>query len=654
MARPLRRRRERPAPGPVWPYLVALAALSMLLYSVYGQRLAIPLSVGEPSPETFMAPDDLEVPDPQATERRRQAARSQIPTIRSVDFQAQEMVLSAVTAAALPEAVTTYVLGRYGDARGVEADEVATVIGEAVTRAPEARRLEARLVLEQRLMPTSFEDTELTGAARDAAGEATQPVLRRISAGDVIVASGQPVSEEQLRALETVGLYDPRSRQLRQTALVVLGCLLVGALLALPAAYAARALGRRISARQYGFLLGLTIVTLAFQRLTLGLSGEFVFVLLVPLLVAALLGEVAALLWAGWLAIALGLLMPGAPLQSAAAVLVGGLAATLLAGVVRNRAALLIAGSAGGLASGVTLVVLQLMNGGVAPLPAAGDVALYLGGGVLAGIVALGLLPLAEGVFEFLTDFRLVELSSPHSPLLQKLVLEAPGSYQHSQIISNMVEQAVQQIGGNPLLARVGALYHDVGKLRRPQFFTENQAGGENPHDKLSPHLSYLIITSHVRDGVELLREYNLPPALEPFVAEHHGTTVLAYFYKRALEDSERIDELNFRYPGPKPRTKETAVLMLADAIESASRSLPDPNQGSIRAMIDRLIEQRLQDDQLSDSPLNFRDLEVITNTFERMLTASLHRRVKYPSAEEIKGLKRGGDPGRDRAVPSA
>ena len=398
----------------------------------------------------------------------------------------------------------------------------------------------------------------------------------------------------------------------------------------------------------------MTLVTLAVQRATLDLSSDFVFVLLAPLLVSTLLGEVAALLWAGWLALAVGLLVPGAPLQSAAAVLVGGLAATLLAGVVRNRVALLIAGSVGGFVSGATLVFLQLMNGGIAPLPAASDVASHLAGGVLAGIVALGLLPLAEGVFEFLTDFRLVELSSPQSPLLQKLVLEAPGTYQHSQIIANLVEQSVQQIGGNALLARVGALYHDVGKLRRPQFFVENQASGENPHDKLSPHLSYLIITSHVRDGIELLREHNLPPALEPFAVEHHGTTVLAYFYKRALEDTERLDELNFRYPGPKPRTKETAVLMLADAVESASRSLADPTQGSIRAMIDRLIEQRLQDDQLSDSPLNFRDLDAIANTFERVLTASLHRRVRYPSAEEIRGLKRGGDPRRDRAVPGA
>ena len=199
---------------------------------------------------------------------------------------------------------------------------------------------------------------------------------------------------------------------------------------------------------------------------------------------------------------------------------------------------------------------------------------------------------------------------------------------------------------------RVGALYHDVGKLRRPQFFTENQLANDNPHDRVSPHLSYLIITAHVRDGVELLRDYGLPATLEPFVTEHHGTTVLAYFYKRALETEGSVQELNFRYAGPRPGSKETAVLMLADAVESASRTLSEPSQGSIRAMIDRLIEQRLQDDQLAESPLNFRDLETIANTFERQLMAILHRRVSYPTADELQRLRDDRNTRRSPALP--
>jgi putative nucleotidyltransferase with HDIG domain len=654
MAQKRGRRRERPEPTQLGPTLATLLVVGALLFSVYGQRQSIPLSVGQPAPETFIAPSDLRVADPLATERRRRAASEQVPPIFAVDDAAEELVLSAIASAALPDEVATWLLGRYRAADGVRPGEVPEVIEEAVRLAPDGRARDVRLILEQRLMPTAFVDARLTDAARAAAARAVDPVLRTVARGEVIVEAGQAVSEEQLRALQAVGLYDPRTRQLRQAALVIAGALLVAVLLALPAAYAARTLRGRVTRRQFTFLVGLTLLVLAVQRAAFDLSPEFVFVLLVPLLVATLVDETAALLWAGWLAVVVGLLAPGAPLQVAVAVLIGGLVATLLAGVIRSRVTLLVAGGVGGLVSGATLVFVQLMNGGVAPVAALADLGTHLAGGILAGILALGLVPLAEGVFEFLTDFRLVELSSPQSPLLQKLVLEAPGTFQHSQIIANLVEQAVQQVGGNALLARVGALYHDVGKLRRPQFFVENQTSGDNPHDDLSPHLSYLIITSHVRDGIELVREYNLPPALEPFVSEHHGTTVLAYFYKRALENTDRLDELNFRYPGPKPRSKETAILMLADSIESASRSLPDPNQSSIRAMIDRLIEQRLQDEQLAESPLNFRDLEMIAGTFERVLTATLHRRVAYPTAEEIKGLKRGGDPRRDGALPSA
>ncbi len=300
---------------------------------------------------------------------------------------------------------------------------------------------------------------------------------------------------------------------------------------------------------------------------------------------------------------------------------------------------------AGALSAGLAvlaLVSMALVLGGYTLLATLSGSAWLIAGGAAAGLLSIALLPLAENQFGFLTDFRLLELSNPGAPLLQRLLLEAPGTYQHSLVISNMVGQAVEKIGGNALLARVGSLYHDVGKLKRPGFFVENQFAGENPHDKLSPHLSYLIITAHVRDGVELMKEYRLPQELIAFAQEHHGTTILTYFYKRALEATPSLDELNFRYPGPRPRSRETAVLMLADAVESASRTLRDANQGEIRALIDRLVDQRLRDGQLSDSDLHFDDLEKIKATFERLLSAILHRRVSYPTPEEIGRLKRG------------
>lgn len=634
---------------------VAVGVLALLLYSVYADRRGAMLEAGDASPQAYVTPVDVQVPDRIATERLRQLASEQVPTIYTADVTLQQVVLGSFAGIGLPEAVLDVLIERYGAVAGVRAESIPAVIEAAVAAAPVEREREVRVLLERRLVATAVPDERLTQAARAGAAAAVPMQMQQLDAGQVIVREGEVLTDDHLRTLETAGIYSPQADAFSRTVVVVLGSVLLALLLALPGFYAAERLALRLTQRQALFVVGLTLVVLVLQRAALTVSPSFLFVLLLPLLVAVLIDEVAALLWAVWVAIATAVLVPATPLLTLLTVVVGSLAAVMAMRLVTNRAGVLLAGLVGGLAGGVALVATVLVGGGLSPLATATAVGLLLGAGALAGVVALGLLPLAESGVGFLTDFRLLELSSPTQPLLQRLLLEAPGSYQHSQIIANLVEQAIAAIGGNALLARVGALYHDVGKMRRPQFFVENQFSGDNPHDRISPHLSYLIITSHVRDGVELLREYRLPRELEPFVLEHHGTTVLAYFYKRALEDSGSVSELNFRYPGPRPRSKETAVLLLADAVESASRTLTDPTQGSIRALIDRLFEQRLQDDQLSQSTLNLRDLEVIASTFERMLTAVLHRRISYPSADEIKGLRRDGrDPRRDRPVPAA
>jgi len=463
------------------------------------------------------------------------------------------------------------------------------------------------------------------------------------------------VTADALATLEAAGLYSPRTEALGRTALIVLGALLLALLAAAPLPFAANRLAPRVGPTQLAALVALTLAVVLVQRFALELSPSFVLVLLVPLMVAVLVSQEVALLWAVWVAVVAAVLVPSTPLVTLLATLVGSVVAVRSVQNVQTRPAVVAAGALGGAAGGGALVAWVLVGGGLSPWATATAFGAFVAGGFLAGVLALGLLPIFEVGAGFLTGFRLLELSSPSHPLLQRLLVEAPGTYQHSLIISNLVEQAVGAIGGDALMARVGALYHDVGKMRRPQFFVENQFSGDNPHDRISPHLSYLIVTSHVRDGLELLREHRLPRELDPFVLEHHGTTVLAYFYKRALEDANSISELNFRYPGPRPRTKETAVLLLADALEAASRTLVEPTQGSIRALIDRLIDQRLQDGQLSQSPLNLQDLEVIAATFERMLTAILHRRISYPTADEIRGLRRAGrGPGRDRPLPAA
>lgn len=638
--------------GPRGYWLLALALVAVLaglLYTVYGLRQRTPLELGQPSPQTFVAPVATEVVDLLATQRQRQAARGQIETVYTVDSSLRDLVIASITASGLPGDTVSYLVDTYQDPQGVRADQVLQVMNEAIDLAPPERRGEVRAVLDRRLVATALPDDALTQAARAAAAEAISPVMQTLGAGEVIVEEGEALTEDHLRVLASLGLYSASADAATQTAWIIIGCLVLALLLTAPVVFGRDYLSSRVSPNQLVFLFAMTVLTVGVQRIAVDLSPYFLFAVLAPLVVAALLGTGAGLAWSAWTAVAVGLLVPAAPLQALVATLVGSVAAALLVQARRTRLSIAGAGLAGGAIGGLTTYAMVLATGGMTSAEAAGAAAIVAAGGLIAGVVALGLLPVAESVFGFLTDFRLLELSSPTNPLLQLLVTEAPGTYQHSLIISNLVEQAVKNVGGNALLARVGALFHDVGKTRRPQFFIENQFSGENPHDQLSPHLSYLIVTSHVRDGIELARQYGLPRELEQFIAEHHGTTVLSYFYKRALEEG-KVEELNFRYPGPRPRSKETAVLMLADSIESASRTLEDPSPSSIRGLIDRIIEQRQQDGQFAESPLNFADLEVIANTFERMLTAVLHRRISYPSSEEIKGLKvaRGLQDGRD------
>lgn len=262
--------------------------------------------------------------------------------------------------------------------------------------------------------------------------------------------------------------------------------------------------------------------------------------------------------------------------------------------------------------------------------------------GILSSIIALGLFPIFESGFKIITPYGLAELADHNQPLLKRLQFEAPGTYHHSLMVSNLCEAAAEAIGANPILARVGAFYHDIGKLKRPLFFVENQSyfGIENPHTKLNPRLSKMVITAHPKDGVELAKEYGLPPIIHNFILQHHGEGLASYFYNQAVQEEgiENVKEEQFRYTGPKPNTKETAILMIADAVESAVRSLKNPTPEEIESIIDKIIVERLNDTQLADSPLTLHDLKVIAATFSRILRGMQHNRIKYQEnlAEEF------------------
>jgi len=263
--------------------------------------------------------------------------------------------------------------------------------------------------------------------------------------------------------------------------------------------------------------------------------------------------------------------------------------------------------------------------------------------GIFVAILANGLLPYLENIFDLTSSVKLLELSNPSHPLLKRLLVEAPGTYHHSIIVGNLAENAADKIGADSLLTRVGAYFHDIGKLKRPYFFSDNQFGGENPHSKTSPNLSSLIIKSHVKDGLELADKYSLPKAVKDIIQQHQGTGLISFFYKQAIEKSKHgnINESDFRYDGPKPQTKEAALIMLADTVEAAVRSknFNKNNHNRIELFVKELIREKLNDGQLDESSLTLHELDVIADSFVQILTGIYHKRIEYPDnlLKEIK-----------------
>lgn len=256
-------------------------------------------------------------------------------------------------------------------------------------------------------------------------------------------------------------------------------------------------------------------------------------------------------------------------------------------------------------------------------------------GSIMAAILTVGFLPFFESTFDIVTNIKLLELSNPNHPVQKMLLLEAPGTYHHSILVANLAEVAAEQVGGNPVLARVCAYYHDIGKIKRPMFFKENQVGKDNPHDKINPNLSTLIITSHIKDGLEIAKEYKLPKVIRDAIEQHHGTSLVKYFYVTAKNNSDKPEEIkedDFKYPGPIPESKENAILMLADGVEAAVRSISEPTKGKIEEMVNNIIKARLNEGQLDNCNLTLKDLNKIRSAFLKALSGIYHHRIEYPS----------------------
>ena len=251
--------------------------------------------------------------------------------------------------------------------------------------------------------------------------------------------------------------------------------------------------------------------------------------------------------------------------------------------------------------------------------------------GLVSGMITIALLPYFEKTFNILTLFKLLELGDLSHPLLKKLSMEAPGTFHHSMMVATLSENAAAAVGANSVFARVAAYYHDIGKCKRPQFYVENQQNGENPHNRVSPFMSNLIITSHTKDGAEMAKQYQIPREIRDIMYEHQGTTFLAYFYNKAKALDPTVTKEEFRYSGPKPRSKESAIIMLADSIEAAVRSLDEKTPRAIEEMLRKIINGKIEDNQLSEADLTFKEIEIIIHTFVKSLISIHHVRIKYP-----------------------
>jgi hypothetical protein len=494
---------------------------------------------------------------------------------------------------------------------------------------PQTQRAREEAV--ERLPAELQQDAEACERAR----RAVPPVIEKFPPGTPLVQRGQPISSHQLTLLgEEDRAYHRALGQgdhFRRGVSIFLIMSLLAVLVALYVVRFQPALAQGLP--PIVGICGLVVLTLALGLL---LSQPPWYAVLVPLTMTALILTLAynapfALLMSLTMSFAMTVAM-GTDLNHLL-VQMGGLATAVLSlRNVRTRTRLVEVGAGAGLAFLAMTVATGLLQGQTASLIFF-DAGRHFLWGALAGFLVSGCLPLVERGFGIVTDISLLELADGSHPLMQELIRRAPGTYTHSMTVATLAEAAAEAIDANPLLTRVGSYFHDIGKMLKPHYFIENQTG-ENRHDALEPALSTLIIINHVKDGVALAEQYRLPQPIIDFIEQHHGTTLVEYFYhaaKEQAEGEERVAEVEFRYPGPKPRTREAAIVMLADAVESATRALVEPNPSRIEAIVRQLSRKRLTDGQFDQCPLTFRDLGLIEEAMIGRLCAIHHGRISYP-----------------------
>jgi len=573
---------------------------------------------------------------------RTRSSRSEEPVLPRLWQRDVLLRLGAVFLTALCAALLAFYAGPVQTHRVGESsphDLRARVTFEVVNQAQTDRRRDEAV---ENLPP----DARRNAAACEAARQAIPPVTERFPVGSMLVPRGQPITDGQLTLLheETRAFLASRdaSDHLRHAVAIFLIFSLLSAVVVVYAARFQTALATSLPK-----VVGVCALVLLTLVLGLFLGAGPWQAVLVPLTVTTLILTIAynpqfALLMSISLTLAMVLTLNGR--LSDLLIAMGGQAtAILVLRSVRTRTRLVEVGVTSGLAYMAMTIATELYTNQAWWLIAF-DSLRGLFWGALAGFLVSGLLPVVERAFSIVTDVSLLELSDGSHPLLQELVRRAPGTYTHSMTVATLAEPAAEAIGANPLLVRVGSYFHDIGKMLKPHYFVENQTG-ENRHDQLEPALSTLIIIGHVKDGVALAEQYGLPRPIIEFIQQHHGTTLVEYFYRQALKQQEDDGtapttlgdgepnplEPTFRYPGPKPQTRENAIVMLSDCVESASRALASPTPGSLRKLVRDMVMKRLLDGQFEECGLTLTELHQIEEALCKGLIALYHSRIKYP-----------------------
>lgn len=485
------------------------------------------------------------------------------------------------------------------------------------------------------IRPNYFYDEAATEAARQAEKDKVA-VVSRIK-GEVIVSDGELVTEAQYVMLDALGIVKQSTVDI--WLYVGLGLLLIISMLAVALFLFLFEKSVYSSPRKLLMISIICILTMGFCMLAREVDTYAMPVTLAVLMIALLIDRRTALFISiplsvliSMLASATGSFFNMANYTIIISSLVSGIVELWILKFRQTRVSVLLAGVAAGVCNIVITFTVGLISS--SGLTSALYPALISSvSGVLAAVLCIALTPAFEGIFNCVTTTRMVELSNPNQPLLRRLMLEAPGTYHHSIIVANLAEAAADAIGANGMLARVGAYYHDIGKIKRPNYFKENQMG-DNPHDRTDPRVSTAIITAHPREGLQLLRESRIPDEIRNIVLTHHGDTPVIYFYNKALTDKGEADINDFRYPGPRPNTREEAVVMLADTVEAAARAMTDPTPEKMRELIHKLIRGKIEDGQLDDCSLTFADISLIESSFVTVLSGAFHERIEYPTIE--------------------